>query len=71
MIAKAFLLDRAHVVSAIANEYWNYDIETDLNMVRSKGSDVPVCTTALAITGSKTEAAPGDDDPDPDVELMY
>ncbi|MEJ2046160.1 MAG: hypothetical protein P8X74_23805 [Reinekea sp.] len=71
MINRSFLLEKAHDVSVVANESWLYDDQTDVNTIPIKGERMPVCMSSAMVTGSKTEAAPGDDDPDPDVEFMY
>lgn len=66
MIKRSFLLEKAHDVSVVANESWFYDDQTDVNTIPINGKTTPVCTSSTVVTGSKTEAAPGDDDPDPD-----
>lgn len=71
MLNRAFLLDKAHEVSATANETWFYDHQLEVNTVLVNGEVKPACTVPNMVTASKTEAAPGDDDPDPDVEYMY
>jgi len=71
MLNRSFLLERAHVVSSMASEFWSYDHQLEVNTVLINQKATPACTVSTMITGSKTEAAPSDDDPDPDVELMY
>lgn len=71
MLNRSFLLERAHTVNSMANEYWSYDHQLEVSTVLINEKATPACTLSTVITGSKTEAAPGDDDPDPDVELMY
>jgi len=66
-----FLIEKAHDVSTLINTSWFYDYDLEINTVFVDEKITPVCTVSTMITGSKTEAAPGDDDPDPDVELMY
>ncbi|HFT5240794.1 TPA: hypothetical protein ACGTP8_004539 [Yersinia enterocolitica] len=71
MVTQIFLLEMAHNVNSVASELWNYDDELQMNTVFINDKNIPVCTTSSMITGSKTDSAPGDDDPDPDVERMY
>ena len=71
MTNKSFLLGRAHHVGTISNMPCHYDNEMQINTVIVDGKTTPLCGISSMITGSKTESAPGDDDPDPDTELMY
>lgn len=71
MMTQSFLLEMAHVVRSVENELWSYDDELQMNTVCVNEKNIPVCTISSIITGSKTDSAPGDDDPDPDVERMY
>lgn len=71
MINRSFLLEKAHDVSVVENESWLYDDQADINTILTNGKSAPVCMSSAMVTGSKTESAPGDDDPDPDVEFMY
>lgn len=71
MVTQSFLLEKAHDMSTVENESWYYDNELHMNTVIVDGKPIPVCAISSMITASKTEAAPGDDDPDPDVEFMY
>lgn len=71
MINRSFLLEKAHNVSVVENESWFYDDQADINTIPVNGKSTPVCMSSAMVTGSKTAAAPGDDDPDPDVEFMY
>lgn len=71
MMNQTFLLGKAHEVSAIANDSWSYDHHLEVNTMLVSGEATPVCTVSTMVTASKTEAAPGDDDPDPDAEYMY
>lgn len=71
MLRPTFLLENAHNVSTSQGIEYCYDDEFQVNMILIKGEATPVCTISEMITGSKTEAAPGDDDPDPDVDLLY
>lgn len=69
---RSFLLNRAHKVSAAQHNSWEYDEKLQLNFtVNDEGVHTPVCTLSSMITASKTESAPGDDDPDPDAEICY
>lgn len=68
---RPFLLEKAHDVNALANETLVYDHQLEANTIFIDDAAIPACTASTMITGSKTEAAPGDDDPDPDVEFMY
>ena len=71
MKKESFLMARSHVMSAKCNECWNYDNYLGLNTILHENKSIPVCTLSWMITRSKTESAPGDDDPDPDAESMY
>jgi hypothetical protein len=71
MMNRSFLLEKSHDVSVVANEFWSYDHQLEVNTIFFNKKTTPACTVSTMITGSKTEAAPGDDDPDPDVEFMY
>lgn len=71
MINRSFLLERAHDVSVIEHESWVYDDQSDVNTILVNRKSTPVCMLSTMVTGSKTEAAPSDDDPDPDVEFIY
>lgn len=67
-----FLLSQAEDVSIIYQESWVYDNDLHLNTIKNaNGTVTPVCSNLAMITGSKTMAAPGDDDPDPDAESCY
>ncbi len=67
----SYLLANASIVSSKANEFWSYNNEIEMNTTVIHQKEIPVCMLSTAITCSKTEAAPGDDDPDPDTEFMY
>ena len=71
MMSRTFLLEKAHEVSLVINESWSYDPKIELNTMYVNRETTPVCVLSTMITASKTEAVPGDDDPDPDVEFMY
>jgi hypothetical protein len=72
MEKRSYLLNRAHKVTATNHNFWKYDENLQLNFtVNKEGSHTPVCTLSSMITASKTESAPGDDDPDPDAEICY
>lgn len=71
MMNRSFLLEKAHNVSVVANESWVYDDQLEVNTIFLNEKTTPACTASIMITGSKTDAAPGDDDPDPDVEFIY
>lgn len=70
MLRKHFLLKNAQEVSRVHKSEWKYDNELNLNVLISDNS-TPACSLTSLITGSKTEALPGDDDPDPDAEFCY
>ncbi len=68
----SFLLERAHEVHVTNKREWTYDTVMQLNVASGgAGNFLPVCAMSSIITMSKTEAAPGDDDPDSDADLMY
>ena len=73
MEKRNFLLCKAKdVESSHFHECWTYDENVQLNTtITSNDEVVRVCMRASIITGSKTEAFPGDDDPDPEVENCY
>ncbi len=71
MVMQSFLLKNSHSVGITGNDNWHYDNKLQMNMVCRNGKVMPVCTISSIVTQSKTEAYPGDDDPDPDVENMY
>jgi hypothetical protein len=71
VIPKSFLLQKAHDIATVATEAWYYDETLQLSTINDAQESTPVCMTSSVTTGSKTEAAPGDDDPDPDAEFMY
>ena len=72
MAKRSFLLSRAKRVSTVHQKSWTYDDNLQLNITTNDiGVDAPVCTLSSIITNSKTEAAPGDDDPDQDAEKCY
>lgn len=66
-----FLLENSHELKTVQFEAWQYDNELQLNIVSIENKTVPACTLQSLITHSKTEATPGDDDPDRDMEVMY
>jgi len=69
---RSYLLNRAHMVSAAQHIAWEYDENLQLNFtVNDEDTRTPVCTLSSMITASKTDSAPGDDDPDPDAEICY
>lgn len=68
----SFLLSQAQVVATSYKEEWVYADDQQLNLMeKENGLFVPVCNQASIVTSSKTEAAPGDDDPDPEMEFCY
>ena len=71
MVKKSFLLSQAYDITANSNESWIYDENLNLNIKIEKGVRIPVCLQPSVITQSKTHAAPGDDDPDPDASICY
>lgn len=73
MFKKSYLLSRATPLQVIQPTFsFAYDEELQLNTVTDNSkTPVPICTIQNIITGSKTHAAPSDDDPDPDMEYCY
>jgi len=72
MEKRSFLLSRAQSVSGVHQDSYAYDYNRQLNIATTNiGTDVPACIISSMITCSKTEAAPGDDDPDQDAEKCY
>lgn len=72
MERKNFLLTHAIDVINLSTESWMYDENIHLNVIENEeGGITPVCSISSMVTCSKTEAAPGDDDPDPDIEMCY
>lgn len=65
---RAFLMTKAEMIPAVENPS-KYKEELDMSVVESTGE--PIVLSALGITHSKTEAYPGDDDPDPGKEKCY
>tara|TARA_B110000196_G_scaffold122424_1_gene106167 strand:+ start:1574 stop:1792 length:219 start_codon:yes stop_codon:yes gene_type:complete len=72
MNSKCFLLATAKKLKSVSDISFTYDEIRDLNIVTSpEGERYPASLVHGIITGSKTESAPGDDDPDPDSALCY
>lgn len=72
MAAKqSFLLSRAHRFE-LQYIQDSYDADRQLNVVSRFGQTHPIATEdSFLHTESKTRAAPGDDDPDPEDEGCY
>ncbi|NOZ22872.1 MAG: hypothetical protein GXP25_17480 [Planctomycetes bacterium] len=71
MKERPYLLTRALRLPMTEREM-EYDTVTGLNMIQVNGSAAPAVTNLPPQeTSSKTMAAPGDDDPDPDDEDCY
>ena len=69
---RAFLLARAHRIDSSIDLRGRYDEDVHLNMDRTHDHAQPlVLTKGGAVTRSKTDAAPGDDDPDIEAEECY
>ncbi len=69
---RPFLLARAHQLINLVELSGHYDEREQLNVLYIAGKPLPLVLNASAAwTGSKTEAAPGDDDPDPEAEGCY
>ncbi len=68
---RSFLLKKAHDMYTVPYGILFYNYQFELNTIFINGKVTPACTASTMITVSKTDAAPGDDDPDPDIELMY
>ena len=63
---QSFLLSRARRFE-LQGIQDSYDAEQQVNVVSRSGQTCPlVCVDDFGRTGSKTFAAPGDDDPDPE-----
>lgn len=68
----SYLLSHAQDLFTISKAEWFFDEKLQLNLFKvQNNSPVPVCTVFSMITNSKTDAAPGDDDPDPEMEVCY
>ena len=68
---KVFLLSAAHDLEMKPPEGF-YDVNKGINVKVDRGQIMPVvCLEMAPPTESKTMAAPGDDDPDPDDERCY
>lgn len=68
---RAFLLSKAHRFD-LENVQDSYDERQQLNVVEQSGEMRPVvCGGEFGQTMSKTYAAPGDDDPDPEDLACY
>lgn len=67
----SFLLSHAKSVLASNHEVWVYDDELCLNMIDSDEGFIPACSSPNIVTQSKTDSAPGDDDPDTDADFIY
>lgn len=66
-----FLLSRSHRLP-LTDAEGDYDEREQLNMLRNCGPLRPIVAAgAFGWTESKTERAPGDDDPDPEDEGCY
>ena len=69
---RVFLLARARQIVSSIDLRSYYDDDAQLNVQRTDGHVLPfVMNNGLAITRSKTAAAPGDDDPDIEAEECY
>lgn len=69
---RAFLLARARQIVTAMDLRGHYDDVAQLNVAQTVGDVQPlVMKKGLAITMSKTHAAPGDDDPDIEAEDCY
>jgi len=73
MKKRSYLLTQAKDVSPVPfQSSWRFDDALQLNTTINEQKEViPVCIMSSVGTGSKTAAAPGDDDPDPDAEYCY
>lgn len=71
MMNRSFLLERSHDVRTVTNKSWYYNHQLEVNTIFIGEKSMLACTASTMITMSKTDAAPGDDDPDPDTEFMY
>ena len=69
---RPFLLARARHLAHLVELSGHYDDREQLNLSYVDGQVRPLVLNASAAwTSSKTEAAPGDDDPDPEGEACY
>lgn len=68
---RSFLLSKAHSLP-LQNIKGSYDEELQVNVVARQNQIHPlVSEDKFGYTCSKTESAPGDDDPDPEDEGCY
>ena len=65
---RAFLLNKAQLIPAV-ERLAVYDEDQHLSVVESTRQ--PIVLASLGITHSKTNAYPGDDDPDPGQDRCY
>ena len=69
---RPFLLARARRLVSLVDISTHYDEHQQLNVSYVGGRPHPLASDdSAAWTSSKTDAAPGDDDPDPEAEGCY
>ena len=72
MDKRSYLLEKAQLIGQDNHAQWHYDAKLQMNTIRDGATNaVTACSLASVITGSKTDCAPGDDDPDYDAEHCY
>ncbi|QAR32696.1 hypothetical protein EP073_04515 [Geovibrio thiophilus] len=73
MEKRSYLLSQAKEVNpAYSTTQWVFNESLQFNTIANEHKEItPVCLISSIITGSKTEAFPGDDDPDPDAEFCF